>query len=288
METGWEALDLEPAGEGRFRGHIGEVWQLATVPQGGIVAAMAVEAMEQVLADPSQTLRTMTSMFAGQVAGGAVEIDVRFLRRGRSMSQLMATVHNPGSAAGTTVVAAFGGPRRGVDFTEVRPPSVEGPEGVRSFRDPPPEDVDFEFARGPMPFWDHVVESRPVMGRAPWEPVLSTTPAECAFWYRLDHPPRRADGSVHVASPLVLSDTMPSSVGQKLSPEDGMWFGPSVDYTLHLAGPAPEGWLLTHHRARFAGDGYASVELALWDMHDATGPRLVSHGCQVMFFVWDR
>src|SRR5262245_34772201 len=138
METGWEVLDLEAIGEGRFRADIGGAWQLATIPQGGIVAAIAVEAMERVLGHPDQSLRTLTAMFAGQVAGGEVHVDVQVLRRGRSMSQLTATVHNPGAEAGTTVMAAFGQPRRGFEFTELVPPDVEGPEGVRGFRDPLP------------------------------------------------------------------------------------------------------------------------------------------------------
>jgi len=61
----------------------------------------------------------------------------------------------------------------------------------------------------------------------------------------------------------------------------GQWFAPSVDYTLHLFRPAPAGWLLAHHQARHAGDGYASVELALWD---PAGPHLVAYATQVMLF----
>jgi acyl-CoA thioesterase len=287
-ETGWEVLDLRPQGDGRYTTSIDDTWQLAAIPQGGIVAAIAVEAMERVLADPGQTLRTMTAMFAGQVAGGPVEVDVQILRRGRSMSQLTATVHSPGAAAGLTLIAAFGQPRRGVEFTELVPPQVPPPEELRGFRDPLPEGVEFEFLRPPMPFWDRVVESRPAIGRPPWEPYQPDVAAEASFWYRLDQAPRRPDGSIHVAAPIVLCDTMPSSVGQKVDPSEGMWFGPSVDYTLHLFGPPSDGWMLTHHKARWAGDGYASVELALWDPYAAGGPRLVAHGSQVMFFVWDR
>lgn len=286
MDTGWEVLDLEADGEGRFRTEIGEAWQLATLPQGGIVVALAVEAMERVLGAPGQSLRTLTGMFAGQVAGGEVQVDVQVLRRGRSMSQLTATVHNPGSEAGTTVMVAFGQPRRGFEFTELAPPIVEGPEGIRGFRDPLPEGIDFEFTRGPMPFWERVVESRPVIGRPPWEEFDPDGEARQVSWMRLDHSPRRPDGSLHVAGPLVACDTMPGSVGQKIDPAEGMWFGPSVDYTFHSFGPPAEDWMLIDYRARQAGDGYASVESALWDMADRERPRLISHACQMMFFVF--
>lgn len=135
MGTGWEDLELSrlDGSDGRFTTSISPTWQLAIVPQGGIVAALAVRAMERVLGDSSQALRTMTAMFAGQVACGAVEIDVQLLRRGRSMSQLTATVKNPDADAGLTAIAAFGAPRRGFDFTELVFPHVPGPEGIRSF-----------------------------------------------------------------------------------------------------------------------------------------------------------
>jgi acyl-CoA thioesterase len=279
MATGWEDLDLDGA-DGRYTTTISDAWQLAVVPQGGVVAAIANRAMELELGHPEQTLRTLTAMFAGQVAGGPVEVEVRGLRRGRSVSQLTATVRNPGAPAGLTAIAAYGAPRRGFDFTELVMPEVPGPEGIRSFRDPLPDGVDFELDGPMMPFWERVVQSRPVIGRAPWEEFVEG-PAEAAFWYRLDHPPLGPDGVLDVAGPIVLCDTMPSSVGQKLGPDAGRWFAPSVDYTLHVFRSAPAGWLLAHHRARHAGDGYASVDLALWD---PAGPTLIAYATQVMLF----
>lgn len=280
----WSALELEGSG-GSYRASIGEAWRLAAVPQGGIVAAVAVRAMERELADPAQTLRTMTAMFAGQVDGGPVDVEVTVLRRGRSMSQLLATVRNPGAQAGLTLVAAFGAVRRGIDVTELDMPDVPGPEGVRSFRDPLPEGVDFEFERPPMPFWDRVIESRPVIGRPPWEDFDPSEPAEVAYWYRLDEPPVADDGAVDHAASIVACDTMPGSIGMKVPPEMGMWFAPSVDYTLHVFRRPSAGWMLAHGRARHAGDGYASVEMALWD---PSGPHLVAHASQVMLFAFGR
>src|SRR3546814_17474835 len=98
MGSGWDDLELDVV-EGsdgrRLTTSISPMWELAVVPPGGIVAAMAVRAMERVLNDQSQTLRTMTEMFAGQVAGGPVVLDVPVVRRARTMSQLSATASNP-------------------------------------------------------------------------------------------------------------------------------------------------------------------------------------------------
>jgi acyl-CoA thioesterase len=283
--TGWEDLDLVQVGDGRFTTKISEPWQLAVAPQGGIVAAIATRAMEQVLGHPEQTLRTITAMFAGQVSAGEVEVEVQTLRRGRSMSQLIATVRNPGANAGLTAVAAFGSPRRGFEFTELKPPDVPDPESLRGFRDPLPDGVVFEFDRPPMPFWEDILESRPAIGRAPWEP-FENGPAEIAYWYRLDNPPTSEDGQLDISGVIVMSDTMPGSVGQKLGPESGSWFAPSVDFTLHVFRPARPGWFLAHHRARHAGDGYASVDGALWDPSADGGPALVAYATQVMLFTF--
>ena len=279
---GWEDLDVRPVPghDGRFTAVIAERWMLAVVPQGGAVAALAARAMSATLGVDEQALRSLSAVFAGQVATGPVDIDVSVLRRGRSMSQLTATVRNPGAAAGLTAVAVFGASRRGFEFTDLSFPEVAGPDELRGFRDPLPDGIEFEFERGPMPFWEEIVECRPASGRAPWEPY-EEGPAEVAYWYRLDDPPLLDDGTLDPVAAIVLCDTMPGAVGQKLGPESGSWFGPSADFTIHLLGAARPGWLLAHNRARHAGDGYASVEMALWDPMQ---PRLVAYATQMMFF----
>lgn len=283
--TPWDDLDLvaDPAVAGRFTTSIADEWMLVAVPQGGVVAAIATAAMARTLDDASQSPRTLTAMFAGQVAAGPVVVDVAVLRQGRSMSQVTATVRNPDRDAGLTAVAAFGAPRRGFEFTELTMPDVPGPEGQRSFRDPIPDGIDFEFHRAPMPFWETVLQSRPVIGRAPWEP-FEEGPAETANWYCLDDPPTLADGRLDPLAHIVLLDTMPGCVGQKIGPVDEPWFGPSVDLTVHLLEDTEPGWLLAHNRARHAGDGYASVEQALWTRDG----RLVAYGTQTMFFAFGR
>lgn len=286
MASVWDDVEVHPVDgqSGRFRAHLSDAWMLVVVPQGGVVAALALRAMEAVLDDASQRLRTMTVVFAGQVAAGDVEIEVTVLRRGRSMSQLTATVRNPGSEAGLTAVAVFGAERRGFAFVDVVPPEVPGPEGAPSYRDAVPDGVDFTFDRPPMPFWDTVLESRPVLGRAPWEDY-EDGPAETAEWYRLDDPPLTPDGALDPIGTIVMCDTMPGSVGQKVGPDAGMWFGPSVDYTIHLFGAAPSGWLLAHQHARWADDGYASIELTLWDIERHLP---VAYATQMMFFAFGR
>jgi hypothetical protein len=282
MGSGWDDLDLTPVSDDRFTTTISDPWQLAVVPQGGIVAAVAAKAMALALGSSTQSLRSFSAVFAGRVACGPVEVEVGVLRQGRSMSQLTASVRNPGATAGLTAIAVFGASRRGFDFTDLAYPDVPGPEGLRSFRDPIPEGVDFEFVRPPMPFWEEIIEGRPAIGRPPWEPQQLGR-AEEAYWYRVDDPPLTSDGLLDPLAALVVCDTMPGAVFQKVGRDTEPWFGPSADFTIHLFNQAQPGWLLGHNQARHSGDGYASVDMALWD---PAGPRLVAHATQIMFFAF--
>jgi acyl-CoA thioesterase len=275
----------DPTRPGRYEGSIADRWNLVAIPQGGVVAVLAAKAMAQELGHPDQSLRTFTAVFAGQVALGPVEIDVTVLRRGRTMSQLSATVRNPGAAAGLTAIAVFGTERPGFSFTDLVMPDVPDPDSVPSFRDGPPPEAPEEFRREPLPFWAQVVEGKPALGHAPWEDYQPVT-SERAAWQRLDDPPLLPDGRLDPVAYLVLADMMPGAVAEKLGPgPDRDWFGPSADLTVHLFEPASPGWLLCQNRARWAGDGYASVDMAIWDPTDRS---LVAYATQMMFFAFGR
>jgi hypothetical protein len=106
------------------------------------------------------------------------------------------------------------------------------------------------------------------------------------MWYRFDEPPFLDDGTVDPLAVVVLADTMPGAVGEKIGRDDRMWFAPSVDLTVHLLDECRSPWLLAHNRARYAGDGYASADMALWDCgpEGADAPRLVAYATQLFLF----
>lgn len=273
------ATTVARSGDGRYAAFLDASWNLRPLPQGGIVTAIALRAMSDALGEPMQTLRTMHTVFIGQVADGELEVEVELLRRGRSMSHLRAHVRNPGAAAGHITTAVFGAAREGFVFTELARPRVPSPDECPSFRDPPPPGVPvFE----PTPFWAQRVEGRAAMGVAPWEVVDHRT-AEQATWHRFDEPPFTDRGLLDPFAVVVVADTMPGAIGQRIGPTDRPWFGPSVDLTVHVCGECRSEWLLAHNTARWAGDGYASVDMALWD-----GDVLVAYGTQVSFFTFPR
>ncbi len=270
---------------GRYVGAIDPSWNLRPLPQGGIVSAIALRAMAELLDDPSQQLRGLHTTFAAQVADGPVSIEVELLRRGRSMSQLRAEVTNPGAARGHLTTGIFGAPRTGFSFTDLEPPSgLRPPAQCRSFRDPLPPGVE---GFPPTPFWDRHVEGRNIIGHPYWEEYVPDR-AENALWYRFEDPPFLEDGTLDPLALVVLADTMPGAVGEKVGRSDRSWFAPSIDLTVHLLDHCRSPWVLAHNRARFAGDGYASADMALWDCGtDGTEePRLVAYATQLFLFTF--
>lgn len=263
--------------DGCYRADLDHDWDLFPLPQGGIVAAFGLRAAAAEIADPAQRLRTCTTVFAGQVTAGELEIDVRVLRRGRSASQLLTTVRNAGSPAGATTISVFGGPRRGPTFVDVASPEVAAPFDCPSYRDDPPPGVE---RHEPSPFWTRV-EGRPALGHAPWEQYEPAS-SDVATWYRFDDPPRLDDGSLDPLGVLTLADRMPGCIGERVGPGDEQWFAPSADLTFHLFEPLYTDWVLAHDRARWADDGWASAETTLWDERGT----LVGYATQMMLFTY--
>jgi acyl-CoA thioesterase len=277
----WDSTRVSPAGDGRYSATIAPAWSLAMVPQGGVVAAIAARAMASEL-DTGQPLRSFHGVFASPIPVGDVDVDVEVLRAGRSMSQVRAMVRAVGASSGFSALAAFGHQRPGFHYTELSIPDVPPPEECVSFRDPPPPEAGMP--EGPVfPFWNEVLEGRPALGHAPWDPSPRGA-AEVVTWFRFDHAPKADDGAFDPLALLVAADMMPSAVFEKVGTSESGWFAPSVDLTVHLTGVPSGGWILNHNRAHYATDGYASAESALWDPYADDGPALLAWATQIMFF----
>lgn len=267
---------VTPHGAGRYRAELDHGWDLVAVPQGGVVVALALRACATEVAAADHDLRTCTTVFAGQVAAGALEIDVTVLRAGRTATQVIATIRNEGAASGATVVAVYGTTRAGPTFVDVAPPAVPPPSACRSHRDAVPDG----FAFTPMAFWDRV-EGRAAMGHAPWEPYVPSC-SDVATWLRFDDAPVLADGSVDPLGVVTLADRMPGAIEEKVGHGGPRWFAPSVDLTVQLLEPLRTEWVLAHDRARWADDGWASAESTLWD----EAGTLVAYATQMMLFTY--
>ena len=271
-----EDVVVQRVDEGRYRATLDHSWDLEPLPQGGVIVSFGLRAAAAEVGDPAQELRSCSTVFAGQVAAGELEIDVRVLRRGRSATQAAVSVHNPG-AAGATTVAVLGSRRQGPSFVDVRMPHVAPPAECPSYRDPPPPGIEPFPLR---PFWTRV-EGRPALGHAPWDDYRPET-SDVATWLRFDDAPLLDGGALDALGVVTLADRMPGCVGEMMGPGREPWFAPSADLTVHLFEPARTEWLLAHDRARWADDGWASAESTLWDEHGT----LDAYATQMMIFTY--
>ena len=266
-------VEADPGVPGRYHAHIGPGWNAPLHPSGGLVTGVAMRAMQAAVPNPAHTPRTLTTLFASPVREGALVIDVEILRPGKRMTQLRANVRNADEERPAHVVtAAYGEAREGFDFHYTAPPDA-GPPASYGERPEPPEDVP-TFRAG---FFDRT-DMRPVSMNAPWEPGWEGGRAEATRWIRYVDTPRTAEGHFDPCALPGLADTMPPAVGQYIGPDVPFFHAPSVDLTLHVYGATRRDWLLSHARCHWAGDGYASAEIQLWD----EDRRLVCHATQMM------
>ncbi len=270
-------VERDPATPGRYRAKIGDDWNAAYSPFGGLLSALALRAMQRALGAAPHALRTATTIFSSPVSSGELEIDVQVLRAGRGMSQLSATLRNAGSSdPGHTTLAVFGADREtppAFEFTELAMPAAAPPEQCPLA---PPLPPGLPFSRST--FFEQV-ETRIVKMRPIWEPGWEPEGAEALRWMRYRRGVRRADGSVDPLALVPLADTMPPSIGQKVGPGQEVFYAPSCDLTLHLFETTAHEWFLIHSRCARVRAGYASSTNEIWDPDG----RLLCRATQLMY-----
>ncbi len=270
-----DAMQVEPLPDaaGRYRANLSTAWDAPVHPSGGLVSAIALRAMQAELDLSHQSLRTFSTLFVSTVASGPIEIAVERLRDGKRMSQLRAEVRNPGRPeVGHVTTAAFGESRPGISFSYSAAPEVGPPEDYPPPADPPPGTPVFR-AR----FFENL-ETRRVRLFHSFETGWEGGRAEAIRWIRYRVAPRLPDGRIDPLSLIGVADTMPSAIGQYLGPGEWFFHAPSVDLNMHFIADTDQEWLLTRCVSHWAGDGYASAEITLWD----SARRLLAFATQLM------
>ena len=262
-----------PHRPGRYRADVSHEWDAPVFPSGGFVSAVALRAMEAELNHPHQKLRSFSTMFVSTVDSGALDISVDRLRIGKRMSQLRAEVRSDGGREpGHVVMAAFGEPREGFEFSYAEPPECGAPEDYPGFATPP-EGMPVFRSR----FFDRLDVTRVRMFSS-FERDWEGGRAEAIRWIRYRVPPRLPDGRIDPLSLIGLADTMPPAVGQYIGPGYRFYHAPSVDLSMRFFADTEDSWVLMRIVSHWAGDGYASGEAILWDEHR----RLLAHATQMM------
>lgn len=270
-----DALRVEPeAGDtGRYRTELSGEWNAPMHPNGGVTSALAIRAMAAALGSPHQVLRTFSTTFVSTVASGGIDVAVEKLRLGNRMSQLRADVRSRGrDEPGHVVTAAFGEAREGLEFSYLAAPEVDEPQAYPGPPVPPPGVLTFR-----PPFFDNV-DVRRVRFFFSFETGWEGGRAESIRWLRYHETPRLEDGRIDPLALVPLADTMPSAVGQYFGPGYRFFHAPSVDLTMRFFADTQDEWVLARCVAHWAGSGYASAEIALWDSRR----RFLAHANQMM------
>ena len=82
----------------------------------------------------------------------------------------------------------------------------------------------------------------------------------------LQRQPLARDGRLDPLALIVLADTMPGAVGEKVGRNDRPWFAPSVDLTVHVldrlsvvVGPGPQPGPVRRRRLRLGRHGLVGL-----------------------------
>jgi acyl-CoA thioesterase len=158
------ALRRADPAAGRVEFQITTDWLQGRTTFGGLIAALAVQAMHDLAEGPAMPLRALQTNFVGPVGAGPATVQVRLLRAGKNTRQVQATVLQDGAdgvqAVAAVLLATFGAARAttlpsllprapqiavGADQA-IRFPHIDGvtPAFIRQF--------DARWADGPPPY----------------------------------------------------------------------------------------------------------------------------------------
>jgi len=226
---------------------LAEDWQQGRTTYGGLVAALATQALRDVTG-ADWPLRALQASFIGPVSG-AMQVDVQLLRQGRHVRQVQATVHCNGEVA-AVFLGVFGNAREtGVPrLMPVRPPVAHEPETAR----------ELPFIPGIAPNFIQHLQPRWAEGDLPYS-------GGSGWSSRIHVRLRQPEGIDAELLTVLLADMPPSpAVGHFKKPAPAS----SVSWELELLPIAatvdPLGWWRADTDAISAADGYVNQRTTLW------------------------
>lgn len=239
------AVTAEPGG--RFSARIDRGWWISRGPNGGYVAAILLRALQEATDDPERTVRSLTVHFTAPPSEGAVAIDTRIERKGRSLTSASARM-TQGDRVIAVALAALSKPRDGIEHVQLQMPEVLAPEQCAP-------------SQRNIPIHDRY-DVRLALGSAPFS---GGKEALAGGWIRLREP-RRADALLVAA----YADSMPPALYAAMSSREESRGFPTVDLTIHfrtplpIAGSEPEDFTLALFRSRYAKQGFVEEDGELW------------------------
>lgn len=241
---------VRPLGDGRYESRLDRAWWVHRGPNGGYLAAIALRALTEAVADADRAPRSLTVHYASPPAEGTLQIAAVIERAGRSLTLCSARLTQDVTLIGLAL-AAFSRPRPGPEFADMRPPDAPPPEDCPVI-EPPRDDPSVP---GIAFRWDN----RVVRGGIPGEPVGE---AVTTRWIRLP------EG--HVVDGLVAAAITDAAVPAVFGRVDDLIMVPTVDLTIHfrsslpVPGARPDDYVLAHFRTNVAAEGFLEEDGEIW------------------------
>jgi acyl-CoA thioesterase len=241
---------VRPLGGGRYESRLDTSWWVHRGPNGGYLAAIALRALTEAVADEKRSPRSLTVHYASPPAEGALEIDTVIERAGRSLTSCSARLTQDGRLIGLAL-GAFSRARPGPEFADVQPPDAPPPEESPVIEVPRDDPT--------MPAIALRWDNRLVRGGLPGEPVGE---AVTTRWIRLPEG-HVVDGLVAAA---ITDAAIPAVFGRIAEPI----IVPTVDLTIHfrsslpVPGARPDDYVLASFRTNVAAEGFLEEDGEIW------------------------
>jgi acyl-CoA thioesterase len=245
---------------------VGDDWQQGRTLFGGLLSALAVQAMRDVCG-ADWPLRALQTSFVGPVSSGRFEVEVHLLRQGKNVRQVQAHIrqgHSGGTAATAGVLLAVFGSGRESALPALMP---ERPPVSKSAA----ESLQLPFLPGLTPNFTQLFEFSLAEGAYPFMGVDT--------WSTRTH--IRIKDSEGVDNELMTVMLADAGATPALAQLKAPAAASSVSWALELrpvSGTDPSGHWLMDKDALATGEGYVNERTALWTPEG----RLAALGYQVV------
>ena len=242
-----QATAVREIADGRYAAEIDPGWRVGTKPNGGYLIALAARAAATAAGPDHPHPVAVSAHYLTAPAPGPAEVRVELLRRGRSASQLRASLYAGGEHVMDTLVTCGRLPTAPDPHWSSVPRPALPPE-----RDClPVPDADPRF---PVPLFGQV-EVRLDPATAGFAVGRSGGSGEMRGWARIAEPP-------DPYAVLVALDVLPPATFELGL--FGSWV-PTLELTAHLRSLPAAGTLRVQQRARLVAAGRVDEECDVWD-----------------------
>jgi acyl-CoA thioesterase len=255
-----EVTIIRPLAAGRFRAELAAGWRVGRAANGGYLAALLVRAAEQVVADPSRRVRSLSVHYLRAARAGPAQIECLYERRGRSLSAISLRMEQNREPVCLALAACM------ADF-----PSGLEHDAARAPRIPPPSELAAVSPEFPLPEYTHGFDYRFAPGG---ELLAGGQKAQTGGWMRL-----REGRSLDAPLVALFADAwLPALFAICAQP----MAVPTLDLTIHFRrNPAQavtrDGFVQTQFSSRLVADGFWEEDGWIWD----GDRRLIAHSRQL-------